>query len=132
MTMFGLNHVIIMKSLMLFMFTCISSSRRQPHILFIIADDFGYNDIGYHGSEIKTPVLDELATNGVKLENYYVQPLCSPTRSQLMTGRYQVIIKSQNLLSYMSINRFYRYFTWSFIHYVITYECFSSENTFIF
>lgn len=65
-------------------------ARKQPNILFIIADDYGYNDIGYHGSEIKTPVLDKLAHNGVKLENYYVQPICSPTRSQLMTGRYQV------------------------------------------
>lgn len=63
---------------------------KQPHILFIIADDLGYNDIGYHNSEIKTPVLDKLAHEGVKLENYYVQPLCSPTRSQLMTGRYQI------------------------------------------
>ncbi|XP_052091226.1 arylsulfatase B-like [Mytilus californianus] len=65
-------------------------TKRQPNILFIIADDYGYNDIGYHGSEIKTPVLDRLAAGGVKLENYYVQPICSPTRSQLMTGRYQI------------------------------------------
>lgn len=65
-------------------------TKRQPHILFILADDYGYNDIGYHGAEIKTPQLDRLAAGGVKLENYYVQPICSPTRSQLMTGRYQV------------------------------------------
>lgn len=63
----------------------------QPHILFVLADDFGYNDIGYHGSEIKTPNLDKLAGEGVKLENYYVQPICTPTRSQLLSGRYQVI-----------------------------------------
>lgn len=62
----------------------------KPHILLIIADDFGYNDIGYQGSEIKTPNLDKLAGEGVKLENYYVQPICTPTRSQLMSGRYQV------------------------------------------
>ncbi|XP_071156143.1 arylsulfatase B-like [Mytilus galloprovincialis] len=71
-------------------FTTIVRTKRQPHILFIIADDYGYNDIGYHGSEIKTPVLDRLAAGGVKLENYYVQPICSPSRSQLMTGRYQI------------------------------------------
>ncbi|KAL0177856.1 hypothetical protein M9458_026750, partial [Cirrhinus mrigala] len=52
-----------------------------------MVDDQGYNDIGYHGSEIHTPVLDQLAGEGVKLENYYVQPICSPSRSQLMTGR---------------------------------------------
>ncbi|KAK3599226.1 hypothetical protein CHS0354_012834 [Potamilus streckersoni] len=62
----------------------------RPHILFVLADDFGYHDIGYHGSEIKTPVLDRLALSGVRLENYYVQPICTPTRSQLMSGRYQI------------------------------------------
>ncbi|XP_056617174.1 arylsulfatase I [Triplophysa dalaica] len=61
-----------------------------PHIVFVMVDDQGYNDIGYHGSEIHTPVLDQLAGEGVRLENYYVQPICSPSRSQLMTGRYQI------------------------------------------
>lgn len=59
----------------------------QPHIVFILVDDQGFRDVGYHGSEIKTPALDRLAAQGVKLENYYVQPLCSPSRSQLLTGR---------------------------------------------
>ncbi|KAM3937474.1 arylsulfatase J [Leptodactylus fuscus] len=63
---------------------------RQPHIVFILADDQGYRDIGYHGSEISTPTLDKLASEGVKLENYYVQPICSPSRSQFITGRYQI------------------------------------------
>ena len=67
-----------------------SSRTTKPHIVFILADDYGWNDIGYHGSEIKTPNLDELAAGGVKLENYYVQPVCSPSRSQLLSGRYQV------------------------------------------
>ena len=62
----------------------------RPNIVFVLADDYGFNDIGYHGSEINTPVLDGLAAEGLKLENYYVQPICTPTRSQLMTGRYQV------------------------------------------
>lgn len=60
---------------------------KQPHIVFVLVDDQGFRDVGYHGSEIKTPTLDRLAAQGVKLENYYVQPLCSPSRSQLMTGR---------------------------------------------
>ena len=63
---------------------------KQPHILFILADDYGWHDVGYHGSEIKTPALDKLAAEGVKLENYYVQPICTPSRSQLLSGRYQV------------------------------------------
>lgn len=63
---------------------------RQPHIVFVLADDFGWNDIGYHRSEISTPNLDKLSAAGVRLENYYVQPLCTPSRNQLMTGRYQI------------------------------------------
>lgn len=59
----------------------------KPHIIFIMVDDQGYADIGYHGSDVHTPALDKLAAEGVKLENYYVQPICSPSRSQLMTGR---------------------------------------------
>ncbi|OCT97139.1 arylsulfatase J [Xenopus laevis] len=62
----------------------------QPHIVFILADDQGYRDIGYHGSEIRTPTLDKLASEGVRLENYYVQPICSPSRSQFITGKYQI------------------------------------------
>lgn len=58
-----------------------------PHIIFIMTDDQGFNDIGYHSSDIRTPVLDKLAADGVKLENYYVQPICTPSRSQLITGR---------------------------------------------
>ncbi|GFR63088.1 sulfatase 2 [Elysia marginata] len=63
---------------------------RSPNIVFIVADDYGYRDIGYHGAEFASPTLDRLAAGGLKLENYYVQPICSPTRSQLMTGRYQI------------------------------------------
>ncbi|XP_030607276.1 arylsulfatase I-like [Archocentrus centrarchus] len=64
--------------------------RNQPHIIFILTDDQGFNDVGYHNPTIKTPTLDKLAAEGVKLENYYVQPICTPSRSQLITGRYQI------------------------------------------
>lgn len=60
---------------------------QQPHIIFILTDDQGYHDVGYHGSDIQTPTLDRLAAEGVKLENYYIQPICTPSRSQLLTGR---------------------------------------------
>ncbi|XP_046885355.1 arylsulfatase I [Hypomesus transpacificus] len=63
---------------------------QPPHLIFIMVDDQGYGDVGYHGSDIHTPVIDQLAGEGVKLENYYVQPICSPSRSQLMTGLYQI------------------------------------------
>ena len=74
----------------LLLYITLSDAATQPHILFVLADDYGWNDIGYHGSEIKTPNLDELAADGVKLENYYIQPICSPSRSQLLSGRYQI------------------------------------------
>ena len=69
---------------------CIARGSSKPHIVFIFADDYGFNDVGYHGSEIKTPVLDQLANEGVILEKYYVQPICTPTRSTMLTGRYQI------------------------------------------
>lgn len=64
-----------------------STGTSQPHLVFILADDQGFRDVGYHGSEIKTPTLDKLAAEGVKLENYYVQPICTPSRSQFITGK---------------------------------------------
>ncbi|XP_039630432.1 arylsulfatase I [Polypterus senegalus] len=65
-------------------------TKSPPHIIFILTDDQGFHDVGYHGSDIETPTLDKLASEGVKLENYYVQPICTPSRSQLITGRYQI------------------------------------------
>uniref|UniRef100_A0A3P9KVE5 Arylsulfatase I n=1 Tax=Oryzias latipes TaxID=8090 RepID=A0A3P9KVE5_ORYLA len=67
-----------------------ASGVQPPHIVFIMTDDQGFNDIGYHSSDIKTPTLDKLAAKGVKLENYYIQPICTPSRSQFITGRYQI------------------------------------------
>jgi arylsulfatase A-like enzyme len=60
----------------------------RPHVVYVLADDMGYGDTGYHGSEIKTPNLDKLAAQGARLEQFYVQPVCSPTRAGFMTGRY--------------------------------------------
>lgn len=60
----------------------------RPNIVFLLADDLGSYDVGWRGSQIKTPHLDKLALAGCRLEQFYVQPVCSPTRAALMTGRY--------------------------------------------
>jgi arylsulfatase len=59
---------------------------QRPNILLIVADDLAITDLGYMGSEIRTPNLDALARRGVILDNFYVSPACSPTRAMLMSG----------------------------------------------
>jgi arylsulfatase A-like enzyme len=63
---------------------------KPPHIVFIVADDLGYHDLGFRGTRIKTPTLDGLAKEGVVLNEYYVQPVCSPSRAAFNTGRYPI------------------------------------------
>lgn len=72
---------------LLFLGNTLIGQTSQPNVIVILADDMGWNDVGYHGSEIKTPTLDRLAAEGVELNNYYVQPACTPTRSSMMTGK---------------------------------------------
>jgi len=64
------------------------AAENRPNIVLIVADDLGWKDVGFHGSDIKTPTLDKLAEGGVRLEQFYAQPMCTPTRAALMTGRY--------------------------------------------
>jgi arylsulfatase A-like enzyme len=62
---------------------------RRPNIVHIVADDLGWKDVGFNGAtDIKTPNLDKLAAEGAKFTQFYVQPMCTPTRAALMTGRY--------------------------------------------
>ncbi len=63
-----------------------AAKAKKPNFLIIVADDLGWSDIGAFGGEIRTPNLDRLASNGVRMTNFYVAPTCSPTRSMLMTG----------------------------------------------
>jgi len=67
-----------------------AGSFKAPHIVLVVIDDLGWSDVGFQGSVIHTPNINRLANEGVILENYYVQPLCTPTRSTLMTGRYPI------------------------------------------
>src|SRR5260370_32529162 len=60
-----------------------------PNIVFIYADDLGYGDLGVYGSHIRTPNLDQMAAEGVRFTQFYsANPVCSPSRAALLTGRY--------------------------------------------
>ena len=63
---------------------------KPPHVVIIVADDLGYNDVGFQGANISTPNLDRLAKQGVILKNHIVSSSCSPTRAALLTGRYPI------------------------------------------
>ncbi len=82
-----------MKKLMLLMLAwtvvAVAAAERPPNIVYLLIDDLGYADCGFMGGkDIRTPQIDKLARGGVILESFYVQPLCSPTRAALLTGRY--------------------------------------------
>jgi arylsulfatase A-like enzyme len=70
----------------------------RPNIVYILADDLGWKDVGFHGSDIKTPNLDQLAQTGVRLERNYTHPWCTPSRAALMTGRYPLRYGLQTLV----------------------------------
>ncbi|PFX34029.1 arylsulfatase B-like [Stylophora pistillata] len=74
----------------------VSSAASKPNILFVLVDDLGWSDVGFHGSKIQTPNVDKLANEGVILDSYYVQPICSPTRGALMSGRYPIHLGMQH------------------------------------
>src|SRR5690606_30683005 len=61
----------------------------RPNVILILADDLGYSDLGSYGSEIETPNLDRLAQEGLRLQQFYNNSICAPTRASLITGQYQ-------------------------------------------
>jgi arylsulfatase A-like enzyme len=68
--------------------TAVGADSSRPNIVVFIADDLGWADVPWHGSEYKMPNLNALAKNSVRLEAHYVHAMCSPTRAAFMTGRY--------------------------------------------
>ncbi|TBR44820.1 sulfatase [Marinomonas agarivorans] len=79
-----------------------ASSANMPNIVVILADDLGYNDVGFTGkTDIQTPNIDQLAHDGVTFNNGYVtHPYCGPSRSGMLTGRYQARFGMENNVTY--------------------------------
>lgn len=82
---------------LLFLLFCVSpvtaanehNRQKHPNIILLMGDDHGWEEVGYHGHPyVKTPVLDEMAATGLRLENFYARPVCSPTRGDVLTGRH--------------------------------------------
>ena len=64
-----------------------ATGQERPNILLIMADDLGWGDVGYNGAEIRTPNIDSLAAEGIRLERYYTHPSCTPTRTAFYSGK---------------------------------------------
>jgi arylsulfatase A len=83
--------LLLIFSLSVALATSAADASRKPNLILIMADDLGYETIGANGgTSYKTPALDKLAATGVRFEHCNVQPLCTPTRVQLMTGIYNI------------------------------------------
>lgn len=69
----------------------ISAQNQRPNVLFFLTDDQGYGDLSLHGNPLlSTPTMDSLGKQGVRLDRFYVSPVCAPTRASLLTGRYHL------------------------------------------
>lgn len=86
-------YLLHMKKLVLFLSLIIYSAslaaqNPKPNIIFVLVDDMGYSDLSCYGGEIKTPNIDRLAEQGIKMRNFYNNARCCPTRASLLSGRY--------------------------------------------
>ena len=80
----------------------VQADDKRPNIIFIMADDLGNADLGYRGGQVMTPNIDKLAQGGVRLEGFYGQQVCTPSRAALMTGRYPMRYGLQTLVIFPS------------------------------
>jgi len=101
-------HVIVLHSLGLIVCQCVTETRTKPHVILILADDYGHGNLGYHRrgaqtpdekqavAEVHTPTLDGLIDTGIYLERHYSYKICSPSRSSLQSGRLAVHVNTKN------------------------------------
>ncbi|QXD30250.1 arylsulfatase [Opitutia bacterium ISCC 52] len=64
----------------------LSAADTKPNVILLVSDDQGWGDVGYHGGEMATPNIDQLVKDGMELNRFYTYPICSPTRTSLLTG----------------------------------------------
>lgn len=83
--------LLIIAMVQLLSFTVLAQQKEHPNVIIIITDDQGYGDLGVTGNpHVKTPVIDNFAKQSIRFNNFYVSPVCAPTRASLMTGRYSL------------------------------------------
>ena len=83
--------LIVISCLSLFYALSFSQEKPHPNVIIIMTDDQGYGDLGVTGNpHVQTPVIDKFANQNIRFNNFYVSPVCAPTRSSLMTGRYSL------------------------------------------
>lgn len=83
-----IKHSFVVLSLF-FLSSCTTQKERKPNVIVIMTDDQGWGDLSYQGNQdLNTPNIDRIAKEGARFENFYVSPVCSPTRAEFLTGRY--------------------------------------------
>ena len=90
--------VVALAAACFFTYGAAQAANSKPNIIFIMADDLGNADLGYRGGQIQSPNIDRLAQEGVRLELFYGQQVCTPSRAALMTGRYPMRYGLQTLV----------------------------------
>ena len=85
--------LLVFISLPVFLFSCTEKEpESKPNVIVILTDDQGWGDLSISGNtNLSTPNIDNLAETGVSFDRFYVCPVCSPTRAELLTGRYHVL-----------------------------------------
>ncbi len=86
-----MKHMIYLAILAVLLSACVRQQDQKPNVIIVITDDQGYGDLGITGNpHVRTPVIDKFASENIRFNNFYVSPVCAPTRSSLMTGRYSL------------------------------------------
>ena len=78
----------------------VGGQRKQPNIIFILADDLGWNDVSWHNPDMPTTAMERLTKGGVRLDQSYSQQVCTPSRAALLTGKYPFHIGRQKERKY--------------------------------